>query len=85
MTTLEREKFIVPIPELWGPVNWPAYFDNFHRHCAKIAQDYDWLPITAINRELKPLGGKLIQTKTQGWYLRWDDELSHTMFVMKWS
>ena len=85
MTTLEREKFIVPIPMAWSSEPWPTYFDNFHRYCARIAQDYNQVPITVLNSELKPLGGKLIKTSTQGWYLRWDDEVSHTMFVLKWS
>ena len=84
MTTLEKEKFIVPIPGLWQE-SWPTYFDNFYTHCAKVAQDYGQVPIAVLNSELKPLGGKLIQTKTQGWYLRWDDELSHTMFMLRWA
>ncbi len=63
---------------------WPMYFDNFHRHCARIAQDNNWLPITVMNKQLGP-HGKLIQTKTQGWYLRWDAEKYHTAFVLRWS
>lgn len=63
----------------------PDYFDNFWKHCDKIARKNRWLTITVVNYELRPFGGKLIQTKTQGWYLRWDTEAAHTMFVLKWS
>jgi hypothetical protein len=79
-----KEKFIVNVGSLWGN-RWPKYFDNFWTDCRNTAQENGWAPITVANYELKPLGGKLIQTKTQGWYLRWDDEEAHTMFVLKWS
>lgn len=64
---------------------WPEYFDNFLTHCQKIAQANGWATITVLNYQLKPLGGKLITTRTQGWYLRWDNEKCHTAFVLKWS
>jgi hypothetical protein len=64
---------------------WPQYFDNFFHHCLRIANENGWEGITVMNYELKPLGGKLIQTKTQGWYLRWDTESAHTLFVLRWS
>jgi hypothetical protein len=51
----------------------------------RAAEKNNWQPITVANYELKPLGGKLIQTSTQGWYLRWDEEASHTAFVLRWS
>lgn len=78
------DKFCVTVTRgLWQD-QWPDYFDKFHRHCSKIAMENDWLPITVMNRQLYP-HGKLIQTKTQGWYLRWDEEKYHTHFVMRWS
>lgn len=78
------DKFIVNVGTTWQ-TKWPDYFDNFWKHCMDVAITNDWRPITVANYELKPLGGKLITTKTQGWYLRWDNEESHTFFVLKWS
>lgn len=63
----------------------PQYFLNFWFQCNKIARKHGWEPITVANTQLRLLGGRLIQTKTQGWYLRWDTEAAHTMFVLKWS
>ena len=79
-----NDKFRVKLPGLWAEP-WPTYFDNFWKHCMSIAGKNDWVPATVANHELKTLGGRLIVTKTQGWYLRWDDEVNHTMFVLKWS
>jgi hypothetical protein len=79
-----RERYIVPVGQLWKEP-WPVYFNNFWLHCGEVAVTNDWRPITVANYELKPLGGKLIQTSTQGWYLRWDDEKYHAFFVLKWS
>jgi len=78
------DKFRVDVGGLWDKP-WPAYFENFWIHCGEVANNNDWQPITVANYELKPLGGKLIQTSTQGWYLRWDEEASHTAFVLRWS
>lgn len=78
------DKFRVSIPRLWSEP-WPKYFDNFHNHCQRIAHANGWGVGTVMNYELRPLGGRLITTKTQGWYLRWDDEKQHTMFVLRWS
>ena len=78
------EKFCVDVGSLWK-TPWPAYFEKFWHECNRVAELNNWLPITVANYELKPLGGKLIQTKTQGWYLRWDTESAHTVFVLKWS
>ena len=64
---------------------WPTYFRNFWGACMDAAEKNNWLSSTVANYELKPLGGKLMQTSTQGWYLRWDDEKYHTHFVMRWS
>ena len=64
---------------------WPKYFDNFWTHCREIAQANGWSPSNVANHQLRPLNGRLIQTKTQGWYLRWDNEQSHTFFVLKWA
>jgi hypothetical protein len=79
-----RERFIVPVGRLWADP-WPQYFENFWAHCGSIANENDWNQLTVANYELKPLGGKLIQTSTQGWYLRWDDEKTHAFFILKWS
>lgn len=80
-----QEKFIVNVTRgLWIDP-WPKYFDNFWNHCLAISHENEWKTITVANYELKPLGGKLIITKTQGWYLRWDDEQAHTFFILKWS
>ncbi len=76
-------QYRVELGRLWVDP-WPKYFDNFYKHCQSIANNTDWLLETVANYELKP-HGKLIKTKTQGWYLRWDDEKYHTMFVLKWS
>lgn len=64
---------------------WPKYFERFYNHCGTIAMDNNWNQETVINYQLKELGGRLIKTSTQGWYLRWDKESSHTAFVLKWS
>jgi hypothetical protein len=78
------DKFRVDVPGLWKQP-WPTYFDNFFNHCQTIAKANGWDPGTVMNYELKPLGGRLIQTSTQGWYLRWDKESSHTAFVLRWA
>jgi hypothetical protein len=77
------DKFRVEVGRLWADP-WPQYFDNFWNHCGSIAGKNAWSQITVANHELQP-HGKLIQTKTQGWYLRWDDEKYHNMFVLRWS
>jgi hypothetical protein len=64
---------------------WPDYFDNFYCYCQNVANDNNWNLESVVNRKLKPLGGRLIITSTQGWYLRWNDEKAHTLFVLKWS
>jgi hypothetical protein len=64
---------------------YSAYFQRFWTHCRDKAQANDWNPVTVANYELKPQGGRLIQTKTGGWYLRWDSEANHTMFVLRWT
>jgi hypothetical protein len=63
----------------------PTYFNRFLQHCNRIAKENDWNPDTVVNYQLKPMGGRLIKTKCQGWYLRWDAEASHTAFVLRWS
>ena len=78
------DKFRVDVGSLWVD-RWPPYFENFWNACNRTAEKNNYHPITVANYTLQPLGGKLIQTKTQGWYLRWDDEASHTAFVLKWS
>ena len=87
------DKFRVNVYQNWGSYMLrdrvyrvsPSYFDNFWSHCQKIAEENNWLPVTVANYQLKPLGGKLIQTRTQGWYLRWDTEAAYTAFVLRWS
>ena len=78
------DKFCVTVTKGYWQDFWPDWFDNFYKHCSKIANDNDWHIDTVANTELKP-HGKLIKTKTQGWYLRWDDEKYHNMFVLRWS
>lgn len=78
------DRFRVDLGGLWDKP-WPAYFDNFYRHCNQIAAENNWVSDSVANYELKKLGGRLIKTSTQGWYLRWDSEASHTAFVLKWS
>lgn len=80
-----QDQFRVTITNGYFGDPWPVYFDNFFRHCKDIAEANSWMPITVMNYQLKPMGGKLIMTKTQGWYLRWDKEASHTAFVLKWA
>ena len=78
------DKFRVDIGNLWHKP-WPEYFEKFWEDCSETARINGWDPITVINYQLRPLGGRLITTKTQGWYLRWDKESSHTAFVLKWA
>ena len=63
---------------------WPDYWENFLHHCNDIAEANNWNVMTVINHQLRP-HGKLIKTKTQGAYLRWDHAMHHTAFVLKWS
>ena len=70
----------------FGQYEMSDYFRNFYNYCEDKAYESSWLTAEIVaNYELKPLGGRLIKTSTQGWYLRWDNEASHTMFVLKWS
>lgn len=62
----------------------PVWFSNFWDHCNQIAIENGWLVDTVMNYQLKP-HGRLVKTKTQGWYMRWDDEQYHTFFVLRWS
>lgn len=78
------DKFRVDIGSLWQNP-WPVYFENFWEDCQMTARANGWAPITVANYRLRELGGKLVQTKTQGWYLRWDEEASHTAFVLRWA
>ena len=78
------DKFRVDVGIPWKE-EWPVYFDNFLKHCQNIARKNGWTTVTVANYELRPTGGRLITTKTQGWYLRWDNEASHTAFVLRWS
>ena len=78
------DKFRVNLGGHWKDP-WPQYFQNFWTACQVAAAKNNWKTITVANYELKPLGGRLIETKTQGWYLRWDKEENHTFFVLKWS
>ena len=81
----DKFRIDVGIPDNWAEPCWPLYFENFWLACVRSAGKNNWAPITVANYELKPLGGKLIMTSTQGWYLRWDDPKQHTMFVLKWA
>lgn len=79
------DKFRVTILKSYWEDDCPTYFENFLKHCQEIARKNGWAPATVMNYQLRPLGGKFIVTKTQGWYLRWDSEASHTAFVLKWA
>ena len=79
------DKFRVQVRNSSFDSEWPTYFEKFYLACMDAASKNNWETITVANYALEPMGGKLIQTKTQGWYLRWDDESSHTFFVLKWS
>lgn len=79
------DKFRVPITKGLYQYRWPDYFENFYYHCLEIANKNHWMHDTVMNYELKPLGGRLIRTETQGWYLRWDTESAHTAFVLRWA
>lgn len=77
------DKFRVEVGRPWSQP-WPDYFEKFYHACQDIAIQNNWHIDTVCNYQLKP-HGKLIKTKTQGWYLRWDDPKYHTAFVLKWS
>ncbi len=79
------DKFRVHLRKSYWDDELPEYFNNFFKHCQTIAHPNGWAVGTVMNHELRPLGGKFIATKTQGWYLRWDKESSHTAFVLRWS
>ena len=65
---------------------WPGWFKNFHKHCSDLGFAYGQVPITVMNRELEPLGGRLAQFDTQdGWMLRWRSQQDYLMFVLRWS
>lgn len=82
---MTQDKFRVLITKGIFRDPWPNYFDRFWRDCREKAKEGGWDPLQVANYELRPLGGKLITTSTQGWYLRWDKEESHTFFILKWS
>jgi hypothetical protein len=62
----------------------PCYFDNFYKDCFKKSKERNWNIDIVVEHELRP-HGLLVKTETQGWYLRWDDEKYHNMFLLKWS
>ena len=64
--------------------HWAEYFFNFYTSCQEVAIANNWNIDTVCNYALKP-HGRLIKTSTQGWYLRWDDEKYHTLFLLRWS
>ena len=76
---MTSEKFCVHLDK-----HWPDYFENFVNYCNDLARENDWRVDTVINYQLRPLGGRLIKTRTQGMYLRWDTEQAHTLFVLRW-
>ena len=79
----QAQKFCVTVA-LPGQDVSPDYFRKFYEHCFHIADAHGWNIDTVANWQLRPLGGRLIKTRTYGWYLRWDDEKEHTMFVLRW-
>jgi hypothetical protein len=85
MNKIINDKFCVTVTAGRFDAEWPNYFEHFWDACMQAAVKNNWQPIAVANYELKPMGGRLIQTSTQGWYLRWNKESSHTLFVLKWS
>jgi len=86
MNRITNDKFCVTVTTgRFDADEWPSYFSNFCSYCGKIVEKTGWDIKTVINHELKPLGGRLIVTSTQGMYLRWDQKSSHTAFVLRWS
>ena len=82
------DKFRVDVGHPWhwtDTATASGYFEKFWFHCIRIARANGWDPMTVANHHLRPLQGKLIATSTQGWYLRWDNEASHTAFVLRWA
>lgn len=79
-----KDFFIVDIGYGRWDHPWPDYFMNFYQHCKAIADGNDWQVPTVMNTQLKP-HGRFIMTKTQGWYLRWENAQHHTAFVLRWS
>ena len=77
------DKFCVDVGTPWKEP-WANYFENFYHHCQDIAIKNNWAIDTVVNYELKP-HGRLIKTKTQGWYLRWDHPKHHVEFLLRWS
>jgi hypothetical protein len=63
---------------------WPDWWENFLNHCNDIADANDCEIIKVINQQLKP-HCKFIETSKKGAYLRWDDTMYHTEFVLRWS
>ena len=79
-----KSKHCVTVADGFNAVRDYDWFSKFYNHCAEIADQNGWDTDTVANYNLKP-HGKLIKTKTQGWYLRWDNERYHNFFVLKWS
>lgn len=81
------DKYIVQLRVNNGPggAHTPESFDNLYWHCFDVAKQNGWVHDTVMNYELRSLGGRLIRTKTQGWYLRFDDAAGYTAFTLKWS
>jgi hypothetical protein len=78
------DKFMVEITNP-GAGWYSTYFQKFWWHCDTKARANGQKTVTVANHELQPLGGKLFQTQAGGWYLGWDNEASHTAFILKWS
>lgn len=78
------DKFRVKVASSFGGIPQNTWFANFYTHCLDVAEKNNWNVDTVSSYQLKP-HGKLIKTKTQGWYIRWDDERYHNFFILKWS
>ena len=85
MNRIINDKFCVTVTTGRYDDKLPGYLHNFLLHCNTMAEKNGWDIKTVINYKLKPLGGRLIVTSTQGMYLRWDRESNHTAFVLRWS
>lgn len=60
----------------------PKYWQNFIMSFPRI--EYGGVALSVLNRELKKYRAKYIETRTQGDYVRFDDEQALMWFKLKW-
>jgi hypothetical protein len=64
-------------------INCPRYWQNFIISLQP-AEHVD-VSVSQINKELKKYKAKFIETKTQGCYIRFDDEKLMNWFKLSWT